>query len=62
MAGELVDHPAGNGQMCKISTFELDFLAIPLLVLALTIFSETTGSDLSNGVGLVSVYALLKKL
>ena len=37
-------------------------LAIPLLVLALAIFSETTGSDVSNGVGLVSVYALLKKL
>ena len=26
------------------------------------IFSNTTGSDLSNGVGLVSVYALLKEL
>ena len=45
-----------------MSTFEFDFLAIPLLVWALAIFSETTGSDLSNGVGLVSVYASLKKL
>ena len=57
MAGELVGHPAGNGQIRKFRPFNLDFLAILLLVLALTIFSETTGSDLSNGAGLVSVYA-----
>ena len=40
-----------------MSTFELDFLAILLLLFDETIFSETTGADLSNGVGLVSVYA-----
>ena len=62
MAGELVDHPAGNGQMYKFSTFEFDFLAILFLVLALTVFSETRSSDLSNGIGLVSVYAFYKKL
>ena len=62
MAGELVDHPAANGQMCKISTFEFDFLAILLVDFALSIFSETRSPDLSNGIGPMSVYAFHKKL
>ena len=57
MAGELVGHPTGNGQIRKFRFFKFDFLAILLFVLALTIFSETRSSDLSNGLGLVSVYA-----
>ena len=62
MAGELVGHPAANGQMYDFSTFELDFLGILLSVFALSIFSETRDPDLSNGLGPISVYALLKKL
>ena len=54
-------HPAADRGKHKMSTFQLDFLAILLLLFDETMFSETTGSDLSNGVGLVSVYALLKK-
>ena len=62
MAGELVGHPAANGQMYDFPTFGFDFLAILLLVFALSIFSETRDPDLSNGLGPISVYALLKKL
>ena len=62
MAGELVGQPTAKGQIRKIWTFELDFLAILLLVFALSVFSETRDSDLSNGLGLVSVDASLKKL
>ena len=62
MAGELVGPATANGQIRKFSTFELDFLGILLLVLALSIFSETRDPDLSNGLGPISVYALLKKL
>ena len=63
MAGELVDRPPGTGQIHKISTFGFDFLAILLFVFALSVFfSETRDLDLSNGVGPISVYALLKKL
>ena len=58
VAGELVGQPAANGQIRKFWTFEFDFLAIPLLVFASLFFCETTGSDLSNGLGLVSVDAL----
>ena len=62
MAGERVANPAANGQICGIRVRFVDFLAILLLVVALSIVSETRDSDLSNGLGLVSVYALLKKL
>ena len=62
MAGELVANPAGNGQIYGIRARFVDFLAILLLVFALSFFSETRDSDLSNGLGLVSVHALLKKL
>ena len=57
MAGELVGPAAANGQMWKFSTFELDFLAILLLLFDETIFSETRSPDLSTGVGFVSAYA-----
>ena len=62
MAGELVGPAAANGQMWESSTFEFDVLGIPLVDLALSIFLETKMPDLSNGVGPISVYALLKKL
>ena len=62
MAGELVRPTPAVQQIHDFSTFKFDFLAILLLLFDETIFSETTGSDLSNGVGLVSVYVLLKTL
>ena len=62
MAGQLVATRPRTDLNIKFRLLISIFLAIPLLVLALTIVSETTGSDLSNGVGLVSAYALVKKL
>ena len=62
MAGELVGRPPATGQMWIFFTFEFDFLGILLVDFALSIFSETRDPDLSNGLGPISVYALLKKL
>ena len=54
--------PHRPGLKHDFSTRLVDFLAIQLLVLDRTIFSETRAPDLSNGVVRVSVYALWKKL
>ena len=62
MAGELVANPAANGQIYGIRTRFVNFLAILLLVFALSIFSETRDSDLSSGLGPISPYAFSKKL
>ena len=61
MAGELVANPAANGQIHKFWTFELDFLGCYMVEFDESIFSETTGSDLSNGLSLVDSYTLWKK-
>ena len=62
MAGQLVGHPAADRAKHKFLTFELDFLAILLLRFALSIFSNGPGSNLSNRLGPISLYALLKNL
>ena len=61
MTGELVGQPAANGQIHNFWTFDLDFLGCYMVKFDESIFSETRDSDLSNGLGLVSVYAFLKK-
>ena len=61
MAGELVATPAANGQIRKILSFELDFLGCYTVDFDESIFSETTGSDLSNDLGFVESYTLWKK-
>ena len=62
MAGELVGQPAANGQIHTFWTFEFDFLGCYTVEFGESIFSETTGSDLSNGVGFVESYTLWKNL
>ena len=63
MAGELVGQPAANGQIHTSWTLELDFLGCYVVKFdESSFFSETRDSDVSNGLGLVSVCALLKKL
>ena len=58
MAGELVANPTETRQIPTFCARFVDFLRRYTVEFDESIFSETTGSDLSNGVGLVESYTL----
>ena len=62
MAGELVRPTPAVGQIRKFSTFKLDFLAIHHVIFHVSIFSDRSNCDLSNGASFVSIAWLQKKL
>ena len=62
MAGQLVATPPETDKSVNFRPVNSIFSRSCYYFWLSLFFSETTGSDLSNGVGLVSVFALLKKL